>query len=310
MTVTRILSRTTTALLLLAVLTVPAWAQPALWQARKGDATVYLFGTIHMLPDAEDWHYPALEKALQASDTLYVEITKDQATSDALLPKVMQYGLDRTHPLSQKLNSTEHQRLVDAAEQIDLPGGADSLDIMKPWLAALTLSVAPLKKAGMDPEHGVDMQLQERMQQAGKPVHGLETGEQQIRTLADLPEDVQLDMLRSTLRDFADAEQQFTRILDAWGAGDTDTLRQLTTGPMAENTPQLYAQLLVARNDKWADKIKQIMARTDDPVFVAVGAAHLVGDDRLQEKLRARGMTVNRVAPEAETDAALDAETD
>ena len=61
---------------------------------------------------------------------------------------------------------------------------------MRPWLAGLTLAVAPLLKAGMDPARGVDKLLKAQMLAAGKPVDGLETAEQQIRFLADLPADV------------------------------------------------------------------------------------------------------------------------
>ena len=35
-----------------------AFAKPALWVVKDADTTIYLFGTVHLLPDDTDWHYP------------------------------------------------------------------------------------------------------------------------------------------------------------------------------------------------------------------------------------------------------------
>src|SRR5690242_1422862 len=70
-----------TALLLALTLTTPALAQPALWAVKDADTTIYLFGTVHLLPHATGLHSAELDKALAASQLLYVEITDDdQAT--------------------------------------------------------------------------------------------------------------------------------------------------------------------------------------------------------------------------------------
>jgi hypothetical protein len=187
------------ALLLALTLATPALAHPALWAVKDADTTVYLFGTVHLLPQDTDWHFPGLDKALADSQVLYVEITDDdQANMTAL---VLRYGMDMAHPLSGLLTPFDRDRLERAARLADVPGGIAALNLMRPWLAALTLTVAPLTKAGLDPAEGVDKQLRAAMTNAGKPVRGLETAEQQIRFLADLPQAMQLAMLRSTLRD-------------------------------------------------------------------------------------------------------------
>src|SRR5215469_16946487 len=159
-----------------------ALAHPALWQVKSGNSTVYLFGTVHILPNDTDWRFPALNQALTQSQTLYIELTDDDQANMASL--VMQYGLDTEHPLSTQLTESDNAALTRAAQLAGLPGGASTLQPMKPWLAALTLSVAPLLKAGLDPAEGVDKQLKLQMTNAGKTVHGLETAQQQIEYLA------------------------------------------------------------------------------------------------------------------------------
>jgi hypothetical protein len=184
-------------LLLLLSACFQALADPALWRIQRDGTTVYLFGTVHVLPKETPWHYPQLDRALVASDVLYVELVDDdQAT---MQPLVMQYGIDLAHPLSSELDASDEQRLQAAAQTAGIP--APALDAMRPWMAAVTLTVAPIVKAGFDPESGADKQLRHEFASRGKPVKGLETAEQQIRYFADLSQSVQVSMLQNTLDD-------------------------------------------------------------------------------------------------------------
>ncbi|WP_424681819.1 TraB/GumN family protein [Frateuria sp. YIM B11624] len=278
--------------LVLALAAVPALAQPALWAVKDADTTIYLFGTVHLLPHDTDWHSAELDKALADSQALYVEITDDdQATMTAL---VLQYGMDMAHPLSGLLTPFDRERLARAARLADVPGGVAALNLMRPWLAALTLTVAPLTKAGLDPAEGVDKQLRAAMTKAGKPVRGLETAEQQIRFLADMPQAVQLAMLRSTLRDTDRAAVDLKAIIEAWKSGDEAALSRLEIDLMRRETPELYQRLLVERNEAWAKRIAG-MLQQPGTVFIAVGAAHLAGPDSVQAQLAKDGIGVHRL---------------
>ena len=63
---------------------------------------------------------------------------------------------------------------------------------------------------------------------------------------------------------------------------------------MALLRPQIREQILVRRNRDWTDQITDMMRLGATP-FVAVGAAHLAGDDSVQSMLEARGYTVTRL---------------
>ena len=52
---------------------VPA-SGPALWQLTDEDTTIYLFGTVHVLPADVDWYDARIAKAFDASDELITEI--------------------------------------------------------------------------------------------------------------------------------------------------------------------------------------------------------------------------------------------
>lgn len=286
-----------TALRLLACLTlllvcVPALAKPALWVVKDADTTIYLFGTVHLMPKDADWHYPALDHALADSSTLYIEVTDDDPASMAAL--VLRHGMDPGHPLSSQLSPSEAHRLSVLANKTGVPGGMQTLNMMRPWMAALTLAVTPLLKAGLAPEQGVDKQLKASMLGAGKPVLGLETAEQQIRFLADMPRAVELALLRSTMRDADKGPIKLTALIDAWKAGDADTIARIGNDDIRKLEPRLYQLLLVQRNEAWATKIAT-MLQQPGIVFIAVGAAHLAGPDSVQAHLEQLGLPVEQV---------------
>lgn len=279
------------ALALVGLWSAPVAARPALWMIHQAHSTIYLFGTVHLLPNDTAWRYPALDHALADSRALYIELTDDDQANMAAL--VLRYGLDAAHPLPDLLDPSELRRLKTAADLAGVPGGMQTLSVMRPWLAALTLATAPLLKAGLDPQHGVDKQLKAQMLAAGKQVIGLETAEQQIRFLADMPQAVQLAFLRSAVREAGKAPTELTELVDAWKAGDTANVARIEDEDMRQKEPVLYQRLLVQRNRIWAGKIAA-MLRQPGTVFIAVGAAHLAGPDSVQMQLQKLGLAVQR----------------
>ena len=288
----KLFRRYAAALALNLLLVTVAVAQPGLWVAKSEHATVYLFGTVHLLPSDTHWQSPALDKALDESQRLSIEIVDDDAASMQAL--LMQHGVDLSEPLSSKLDEKDRNELEKAAEVAKLPGGIAALQPMRPWLAALTLTMAPLMQAGLDPNQGVDKLLKARMQQAGKPIDGLETAEKQIRMLADLPEAMQLEFLRQSFKDVADGPGKLHELIDAWRNGDTAAIAKIEDEDLRKDSPMLYQRLIVERNEAWA---KTIAERMQQPgvSFVAVGAGHLAGPDSLQEQLRKLGVKTTRI---------------
>jgi len=279
-------------LVLSLLLVATAAATPGLWVAKNDHATVYLFGTVHLLPTDTNWTSPQLDNALAESQRLSIEIVDDDTASMQAL--VMQHGVDLSHPLSSKLDDSDQRSLEQAAETAKLPGGAQTLQPMRPWLAALTLTMAPLIQAGLDPNLGVDKLLKARMQAEGKPVDGLETAEQQIRMLADLPEAMQLDFLRQSFKEVAEGPGKLRDLIDAWRDGDTATIARIEDEDIRKESPLLYQRLIVERNRAWA---KLIAERMQQPgvSFIAVGAGHLAGPDSVQVQLGKLGVETSPV---------------
>ncbi len=263
---------------------------PALWVIRDADSTLYLFGTVHLLRPTTAWGSARVDAAFDSASSVVFEISNpdDQA---AVMPLVQQFGISPRTPLSSLLTAEELATLDTAARTIGL--SAAQMDPFRPWLAALTLSVAPLAAAGYDPASGVELILKARAQAAGKPITAFETIDEQVRILAGFPEADQLAFLRSTLTDFTEATVELDRLVEAWAAGDVEAINAIGVAPMRESSAAMHDALLVRRNTNWADQIQTLLAGSGT-VFIAVGAAHLAGDDSVQEILEDRGVTVTR----------------
>lgn len=273
-----------------ALLAGPAAAEPALWAIQDEDSTIYLFGTVHFLKPETQWRSDKVAKALAESQELVLEVTgvDDPAKVQPLLAA---YGLDQTKPLSAKLDPKDRPKLAAAAKVVGLPPPA--LEPMKPWLAAMTLMVAPVVKAGYDPQSGVEMVLTAEARAAGKPLDSLETVEQQLRFFADMPEATQIDLLEATLDDLDQAEAQLDAMVKAWAAGDVEGLEKAFVEETRRDYPALYEVAVVNRNRAWADELKARLAGKGVS-FVAVGAGHLVGPDSVQAELAKRGVRAER----------------
>ncbi len=267
-----------------------AQAEPTLWVVKGPHSTVYLFGTVHALKKDVPWRTAKIDTAIQQSGSLWLEIPNiDDAQS--MQPLILQLGMDQAHPLSTHLTKDQLAKLDDVAKTAGIPSGEAALEPFKPWLAAITLSLIPMMKAGFDPTSGVEYILKPEFDKANKPVKGFETAEQQLHYLADLPEKTQVDYLASELDDFNGETEKFQKIVAAWYAGDDAALDSMMSSEFRDKYPELYQILIVKRNQAFTSQIDGLL-KGDGTIFVAIGAGHLVGHDGVPAMLEKLGYKV------------------
>jgi hypothetical protein len=165
---------------------------------------------------------------------------------------------------------------------------------MRPWLAGLTLSLAPVMRAGYDPAAGVDRGVGEMGGGQGKKMRALETAEQQVDLLAGLSEPLQMQMLLGSIDEAARGATMVDALAAAWSQGDLETLAGLVNDDMRRTYPELFEVVFVRRNEAWVETLLQELEGSGTD-FVAVGAGHLLGAEGLVERLRAEGVRVERV---------------
>lgn len=267
-------------------------ANPALWVVKDADTTIYLFGTIHLLPDGINWNLGAVKSAFESSDTLKLEIANIEAETPAIQAAMAQRGL---LPTGQKLTDGLTPAQLDQLDRVEKEAGLPpkALDGMRPWLASTILAVTMVQKMGLDPSKGVDKTLDSLARARGMNVEGFESGAEQINFLAGMSEVQQRDMLVSTIQDWDKGKALVEDMVSAWARGDAGRVGALMSGSL-RSQPELARVLLTDRNQRWADWIASRMA-TPGTVFVAVGAGHLAGPDSVQRILSQKGIRTARV---------------
>ena len=264
-------------------------ARPAMWQVRDADTTIYLFGTIHALPQGIDWFGGAVAAAFDGSQELVTEII--ESDSAQMQASVMAKSV---LPPGQSLRSllTPPQRAAYEAALSAYSIPAPTFDRYKPWYAAIFLSALPVLRDGYASENGVEQLLDARAKAARRAHSALETADYQLGLFDSLPQATQLRYLNEVVKDLPTAKNELGEMVDAWKRGDADSLARLMNEE--EDEPELMERLLTNRNKAWADWVK---LRLDKPgtVFVAVGAGHLAGNGSVQEQLATRGIATTRV---------------
>ncbi|HET6158473.1 MAG TPA: TraB/GumN family protein, partial [Dongiaceae bacterium] len=189
------------------------------------------------------------------------------------------------------LPSDARAKLDEAAKAMGLRSAM--LEPLRPWMAALTITVAPLMRAGYDPGMGIDKSLEGDAERAHKSVRTFETPEQQILLFANLPEETELKFFLQTLDETAAAPKMVDQMADAWLDGDLEALDSLVFDKMKQGAPELYDIMIVERNRDWSKQIATLMKGAGTS-FIAVGAGHLTGDNSVQALLAQQGFDVAR----------------
>lgn len=291
--------RLATILLILAGAAVPAFAaagaaapKTLLWKVTSAHRTLYLTGVTQMLRPA-DYPLPAaVTQAFSRSGALMLEgdPAPDRSEVQALVAKLGLLPHGQT--LIERLGPEGQKALEGALAHAGVP--LAKVQPLRPWVAALVLLQAETRKLGVVPAHTEVMYLYRQAHARGMQFTPLETAKQQIGLFAGLPEKLQVAWLVTEAERLPKLAQQRDAIVAAWRKGDTATLARLTHASIA-GQPALYRALVLERNKTWLKTLGATLAARGKPVFVAVGATHVVGAGNLVQALRKAGYRVQQL---------------
>ncbi len=263
-------------------------ASPLLYEIANADGAVegWMVGTIHALPSGIRWRTPAIAQVVEEADLLVVEIGELKGRDEwaAIYFSLAQSpGLP---PLDQRVPSALRPQLA----RLMARGGMDLSDFVseETWAAAIVL--ARIDATG-DPANGVDRALIADF--APRPVRELEGLRGQLSIFDRLPEAQQRTMLAAVVRESDRTRTDPARLQRAWLAGDAAAIERSTReGFLADSG--LRQALLTERNRRWATAIGPLLEQSPRPL-IAVGAAHLVGDEGLVSLLQGQGYKLRRL---------------
>lgn len=269
----------------------PDNADPALWVVKDEDTTVYLFGTVHVLKPGLSWFDEAVKTAFDSSQSLVLEMVEpDVATQQKVVAAKAFAPAGAT--LTSQLSPDRRAAFAKAMGDGGVPAAA--YDRMRPWFAAITLSLLPVQKLGYDPANGPEKVLTDAAKAAGKQVTGLETFEGQLGIFDGLSQAAQVQLLESTVDELPTVDRTFSKLVDAWSTGKPDQVA-VEMNDALKDSPEVAKILLTDRNRKWAGWIAERM-KQPGTVFVAVGAGHLAGSGSVQDQLGSYKLKAVRVA--------------
>lgn len=252
------------------------------WAINKdGQEAGYVLGTIHSEdPRVLEFSTGFLNK-LNSTEVYAMEMVPDVPTMHKLT-KYMNYQDGTT--LESVIGSGRFSLLTNAMSSYQIP--ESFIQHMKPWAAMMTISAPP-------PKTGFFMDLSLSLRASGNNIKviGLETLEQQLSFLQEMPMDMQMLLLDQAIAEVSSVELMQTELVDAYLENDLQNLQSITdeefesVGHAAKT--YFFEHGIDKRNQRMVATLLPVLAT--QKVFVAVGALHLPGDQGLLQLLRSHG---------------------
>jgi uncharacterized protein len=261
--------------------------QSLLWKisSKEMKKPSYLFGTIHLIcPEDYIWS-PKMDESLQKTDEVCFEMDMDD-------PNLMMI-------IAQGLMETSGKKLSDYFT----PGQYDSLsryfrtklgmDIamfeqMKPQ-ALQTLMISGFTSC--EQPIAYESTIMEAAQKTKKNITGLEEPQEQLALLDLLMTDTIAKDIMNMIDENPDEKEEYYKMVLAYKNQDLKSLHNIIE--TSKSVGMEMGELIDARNARW---IGRMIGKMDQgPVFFAVGAGHLPGDNGIINLLRKEGYEVEAI---------------
>jgi len=254
----------------------------------------YLYGTIHMICEDDYFEPEGLEKAFAETDQLVVEV---DITDPTIQMEGMKYSMmDDGNSLDKLISEEDYARLDKFFnENVTVPGTEMKLPLsavksMKPFLLSQFIMAPFIECENLA---SYEEKFIARSKKDKESVKSLESIKEVMGVIDQIPVERQAAMMIESLDGMEDAEGfSFNDLVVAYKSQDLAELGELLSELEMEDS-EFGSLLLEKRNMNWMDDLTGYI--TDQSSLVAVGAAHLSGEDGLIELLRKDGYTVTAV---------------
>jgi uncharacterized protein YbaP (TraB family) len=269
-----------------AVAQAPKKTNTLLWQisGKSLSQPSYLYGTMHVQDN----------RAFRFNDSVIVKLRECSAFAMELLPDTLvkvlfrdMFRQDSSNRLRNSVSEEEYNRLATELQQrtgLDL----EDINTSQPWVleSFLDTTSSMLHK---DKPTFLDGYLYRIARTLRKETFGLEMPEEQLSKFADVPFEQQIEELLEGLDASPPNPAQIDSLISIYSDGRLDELELIARSD--KDSTEL--QSLLRRNHTMVKRLLPLMER--HTVFVAVGAAHLPGEEGLIDLLRKEGYTVTPV---------------
>lgn len=243
----------------------------------------YLFGTFHLLCRDDIRFSNSLKQSVQIATEVYLELDMDDPAM--ILSSLTLMTMKGNKKLKDLYTEAEYKRVVDYFKD-SMQTPIYLFQTMKPFflVALLYPKMMPCPTVS-----SVEDEIMKLAKQNGKEIKGLETMAFQASVFDSIPYEEQAAELLKSIDSMALSKKYFDSMVMAYKEQRINELGSLMKNEdfgMESNQDIL----LDKRNKNWVEQLKTIMKK--EPVFVAVGAGHLLGETGLIALLRKEGYKV------------------
>lgn len=256
----------------------------------------YLYGTIHLI-DAESFFWPEnTMESFNKSKKVIFEIDLDEMSDMGNIMGMMSKVMMKDGVTLKTLLSDEDYAIVnDHFKDLGLP--MFMLEKMKPMFLTVfaegDMDFASMQDPSNATTKSYEMEFYELANNTEKPVHGLETMDDQISLFDSIPYSDQATMLVEGIKASKNAvegeESEMEKITRMYLEQDISSMVSSIEAEGSELSG-FEDLLLNDRNQKWIPQMSSYMKESS--TFFAVGAGHLAGTQGVINLLRSVGYTV------------------
>jgi len=273
---------------------LPSHVTPALWRVHGGTSTVYLFGSLHILPPGYHWTTPEIEHAMSASDLFIFEVPVDEAALQDQKAFIVEHGLlPPKQSLRTLLSANEFQTYSAVLRRAGLK--PEHFEHYRPWLAAVMVGLAYLHRDDLVSLKGADDDLMVYARDHEKKSIYLESIREQMELLTNGDDNGHVKALKNLILSLPQSRTQEKELFESWSSGDAKHFAALLDGYF-KGRPQAREFLVDRRNRDWLRPLKEALAQPNSTAIMTVGAAHIGGEKGLLALLCGEGYDVERVA--------------
>jgi uncharacterized protein len=265
-------------------------SKSTLWQITGAHNSVYLMGSIHVLPASAYPLRPALQIAFNKSQRVVFEVDLNTVSQQAVLREFEEVGV---YPPGDSLEHHVSRQTIKLVKQVlaNLGISYQKAKRFKPALLGELITSRYTELAGFREDLGVDRYFYSQAKNTRKPVLGLETIRDQARVLSD--DSSGEARLVEAIASLPAAKEVLDQLVDAWKDGRINTLDRLLNQDEWSD-PKSFESMFLTRNQKWLPQIERFLTGNSN-YLVIVGSGHLVGDHGLVRALQERGYQVKQL---------------
>ncbi len=263
------------------------------WKATAGKGTLNLLGSLQYGEKAAYSLPQIVSDAFNRAEVLVVEADIQKVSAKEMFDVMQGKGryLDKSK-LEDHIKPGTWKKTTELAKQLGVD--EESLQLAKPWLAALMLNAQYLSQQGYKSEFSVDTLLIQQAQ-GKKTIIEMENLEAEIDLIDQFPEPEQEQMLLHTLKQLSKGEEYHRNNINAWEEGDAEAMDLIVRQSFdpGQLGSKLYKTFLIDRNERMANRLVDL-ANDGRTYFVVLGADHLGGEKGILKLLGQKGFTITQ----------------